>query len=53
MLKAFDTMEMSKCKYIKSSNTIVTASRGRIVKFWEVPKFWRDIHTVVEEEREL
>ena len=32
MLKAFDTMGMSKCKYVKSNNTIVTASRGRLVK---------------------
>ena len=32
MLKAFDSIDMSKCKYVKSNNTIVTASRGRLVK---------------------
>ena len=32
MLKTFDTMDMSKCKYAKTKNTIVTASRGRTVK---------------------
>ena len=32
MLKAFDQMEMSKCKHVKKNNVIVTASRGRAVK---------------------
>jgi hypothetical protein len=45
MLKAFDNIDMSKCKYIKNKYTIITASRGRSIKFWEIPKFWRDVST--------
>jgi hypothetical protein len=32
MLKAFDDINMSKSKYIKDKNLIITASRGRRVK---------------------
>lgn len=32
MLKAFDDTKMSKSKYIRAKNMIITASRGRKVK---------------------
>jgi hypothetical protein len=32
MLKAFDDIPLSKSKYIKEKNMIITASRGRRVK---------------------
>lgn len=43
MLRPFDEeAELGITHYIPSERVLVTAERSRLIKFWELPKQWRD-----------
>lgn len=54
MLKCFEEdKEMSKIQFLPEEKTLITIEKGRSVKFWEIPKIWRDHSTEAEEEKEI
>ena len=51
MLKAMEEIAVS--HYVPESHTLITASKEKLVKFWEIPTVWRDMSAEIEEEKEI
>ena len=50
VLKAFDT-DVTRLEYIEEIETIVSTSKGKSIKFWKLPKEWRDAKLVADEQK--
>lgn len=53
MLRPFEEGEIGITYFLPLSKTLITAERGRQIKFWELPRAWRDSAVQAEEEREI
>lgn len=47
MLKSFDS-EITRLDYMEDIETIISTSKGKSIKFWRLPKEWRDAKLVAD-----
>lgn len=50
VLKAFDN-EVTRLEYLEEEETVIATSKGKSVKFWKLPKEWRDAKLVADQQK--
>lgn len=44
--------EVTKLTYQESTRTVIVSNKGKTIKFWTLPKEWRDAMLEAQEEKE-
>jgi WD40 repeat protein len=47
LLKAFDS-EVSRLEFIPERDWLISASKSKSIKIWEMPKQWRDAKLIAD-----
>lgn len=50
VLQSFDS-EVTSLYYIEDKETLISASKGKSIKIWVMPKEWRDARLVADEKK--
>lgn len=45
-------LEVTKLTYMEDKKTIVCSNKGKTIKFWTLPKEWRDARLEAQEEKD-
>ena len=51
VLQSFDT-EITNIVYLEEKETIITSSKGKLIKVWALPKEWRDAKLVADQRKQ-
>lgn len=51
LLKAFDS-EVSRLEFIPERDWLISASKSKSIKIWEMPKQWRDAKLIADQKKE-
>lgn len=51
LLKAFDT-EVTRLDFVPEKDWVISASKNKQIKIWQLPKEWRDAKRVADERKE-